>query len=119
MASISLIVGGIGVANAMFTSVLEQTKYIGLLKSLGARNNSVLKLFLFEAGMVGLVGGILGVALSFVGSAVLGLYGLPSRISPELAFLGLGFSIIVGAVSGILPARNAASVAPVEALKFE
>jgi putative ABC transport system permease protein len=119
IASISLIVGGIGVANAMFTSVLEQTKYIGLLKSLGARNGAVLKLFLFEAGMVGLVGGVLGVAISFVGSAILGFYGLPSRISPDLALLGLGFSILVGAVSGILPARNAASVAPVEALKYE
>jgi putative ABC transport system permease protein len=119
IASISLIVGGIGVANAMFTSVLEQTKYIGLLKSLGSRNGAVLKLFLYEACMVGLVGGIIGVGLSFVGSTVLGFYGLPSRISPELAFLGLGFSILVGAISGVFPARNAASVAPVEALKYE
>lgn len=119
VASISLIVGGIGVANAMFTSVLEQTKYIGLLKALGSRSGAVLKLFLFEACMVGFVGGAIGVALSFVGSAILEIYGLPSRISPELALLGLGFSIFVGAISGVLPARNAASVAPVEALKYE
>jgi putative ABC transport system permease protein len=119
IASISLIVGGIGVANAMFTSVLEQTKYIGLLKSLGTKNSAVLKLFLFEACMVGLVGGLIGIALSFVASAILGVYGLPSRISPDLAFLGIGFSVVVGAISGILPARNAASVAPVEALKYE
>ncbi len=119
IASISLIVGGIGVANAMFTSVLEQTRYIGLLKSLGARNSAVLRLFLFEAGMVGLVGGVIGVAFSFVGSLLLGSFGLPSKITPELALLGLGFSIIVGAVSGIVPARNAATVAPVEALRYE
>ncbi|VVB58420.1 MacB-like periplasmic core domain protein [Candidatus Anstonella stagnisolia] len=119
IASISLIVGGIGVANAMFTSVLEQTKYIGLLKSLGTRRGTVMKLFLFEACMVGLVGGVIGVALSFAVSGVLGGFGLPTRITPELILLGIGFSIIIGAVSGILPARNAASVPPVEALRYE
>jgi putative ABC transport system permease protein len=119
IASISLIVGGIGVANAMFTSVLEQTRYIGLLKSLGARNSAVLRLFIFEAGMVGLVGGVIGVALSFVGSLLLASFGLPSKITLELALEGLGFSIIVGVVSGLIPARNAASVAPVEALRYE
>ncbi|OIO21996.1 hypothetical protein AUJ17_00525 [Candidatus Micrarchaeota archaeon CG1_02_47_40] len=103
----------------MFTGVLEQTRYIGLLKSLGSRKNLVLKLFLFEAGMVGLTGGVLGVALSFAGSALLGSFGLPSKITPELILLGLGFSIIIGVVSGLIPARNAASVAPVEALRYE
>ena len=119
IASISLIVGGIGVANAMFTSVLEQTRYIGLLKSLGTRRGTIMKLFLFEAGMVGLVGGLLGVALSFFGSAVLSGFGLPSKISFELVLLGLGFSIVIGAVSGLIPARNASAVAPVEALRYE
>jgi len=119
IASISLIVGGIGVANAMFTSVLEQTKYIGLLKALGARKRMILKLFVFEAGLVGLVGGILGIVLSFAGSAVLTSFGMPSRISLELLALGLGVSMLVGIVSGLIPARNAASVAPVEALKYE
>jgi putative ABC transport system permease protein len=119
IASISLIVGGIGVANAMFTSVLEQTRYIGLLKSLGARNNMILKLFLFEAGLVGLVGGVLGILLSILVSSILTSLGLPSKITPDLALLGLGFSIGVGAVSGLVPARNAASVEPVEALRYE
>ena len=119
IASISLIVGGIGVANAMFTSVLEQTRYIGLLKSLGARNNTVLKLFIYEAAMVGLIGGVIGLALSFVGSVALSYFGLPSKITPELVCLGLGFSVVVGIVSGLLPARNAASVAPIEALRYE
>jgi len=119
VASISLLVGGIGVANAMFTSVLEQTKYIGILKSLGAKRREVMKLFVFEAGLVGLVGGFLGVVLSFFGSRLLGGFGLPSKITPELVLLGLGFSILIGVVSGLVPARNAASVAPVEALRYE
>ncbi|VVC02176.1 FtsX-like permease family protein [uncultured archaeon] len=119
IASITLIVGGIGVANAMFTSVLEQTRYIGLLKSLGARNGTVLKLFLYEACMVGMVGGVLGIALSFIASAALGSFGLPCAITPDLILLGMGFSVIVGAVSGVVPARNAASVTPVEALRYE
>ena len=119
IASISLVVGGIGVANAMFTSVLEQTRYIGLLKSLGARNRMVMKLFIYESGVMGLVGGVLGVTLSFMGSAILETFGLPSKITPDLVLLGLGFSIILGIVSGVIPARNAASVEPVEALRYE
>lgn len=119
IASISLIVGGIGVANAMFTSVLEQTKYIGLLKSLGSRNGAVLRLFLFESGLLGLVGGLLGILLSFFGSALLSNFGLPTKITLELVLLGLAFSVGVGVISGVMPARNAASVAPVEALRYE
>jgi putative ABC transport system permease protein len=119
IAGISLIVGGVGVANAMFTSVLEQTRYIGLLKSLGARRRTIMKLFLYEACMVGLVGGVIGVLLSFVGSALLTSFGLPSKITLDLVLLGLCFSLGMGAISGLIPAKNAASVAPVEALRYE
>ena len=119
IASISLVVGGIGVANAMFTSVLEQTKYIGILKALGAKSSNILKLFLFEAALVGLVGGLLGVALSFVGSYIVSSFGLPTRISVEVVALGMLFSVAVGVISGVFPARNAASVPPVEALRYE
>ncbi|MFA5108857.1 MAG: ABC transporter permease [Candidatus Micrarchaeia archaeon] len=119
IASISLFVGGIGVANAMFTSVLEQTKYIGILKSLGTTSVEVMKLFLFEAGLVGLVGGLMGVAISFIVSFALASFGVPTKITFELVVMGMGFSVIVGALSGVFPARNAASVAPVEALRYE
>ena len=119
IASISLLVGGIGVANAMFTSVLEQTKYIALLKSLGSRRRMIMKLFVYEAGVMGLVGGVLGIALSFFGSAILETFGLPSKITLDLVLLGLGFSIVLGIISGLITARNAASVEPVEALRYE
>lgn len=119
IAAISLIVGGIGVANTMFMSVLERIKEIGILKALGLKDNEVLRLFLLEAAAIGLVGGILGIALSFLLSYVLALAGVPSIITPELVGIGLAFSVIVGVVSGVVPARNAARLQPVEALVYE
>ncbi len=119
IAGISLLVGAIGVANSMFTSVLEQTKYIGILKALGARRIEIIKLFLFEACLVGLIGGILGIALSFVGGQILLAVGAPSNITPALIGAGLVVSVLVGALSGAWPAFNAASVPPVEALRYE
>jgi len=119
IASISLLVGGIGVANTMFMSVLEQTKDIGVLKALGAKNRDIIYLFLCEAGTIGFVGGVLGVALSFIVSNILDTLGIPSILSTELVLGGLAFSVLIGIVAGISPARNAASIPPVEALKYE
>ncbi len=119
IASISLIVGGIGVANTMFMSVLEQTKDIGVLKSLGAKNRDIIFLFLCEAGTIGFVGGFLGVALSFVVSFILSSVGVPTEMTPELVIGGLVFSVLIGIVAGISPARNAAMIPPVEALRYE
>jgi len=119
IAFISLVVGMIGVMNAMFTSVLEQTRYIGLLKALGTRSFTIVKLFFYEAVALGIIGGLLGVALSFAGSAILAGFGLPSRITPELIAFGLFVSTFFSAISGVFPAFNAANVAPVEALRYE
>ncbi len=119
IAAISLIVGGIGVANTMFMSVLERTREIGTLKALGMRDNDITLLFLFEAAAIGLVGGLIGVALSFGISALLSALGVPTLITLDLVLLGLFFSAFVGVVSGIIPARNAARLEPVEALRYE
>jgi putative ABC transport system permease protein len=119
IASVALVVGGIGVANTMFMSVLEQTRYIGILKALGLSNRGVLTLFLLEASIIGFVGGVLGVLLSFVVSKILSDFGVSSLVTPELVLFGIGFSAVVGVVSGLVPARNASSVPPVEALRYE
>lgn len=119
IASISLLVGGIGVANTMFMSVLEQTKDIGVLKSIGAKNRDVVLLFLCEAGIIGLIGGILGVVLSFLVSGVLGAVGVPTSLTPELLLAGMLFSVVIGLIAGVAPSRNAAKIPPVEALRYE
>ncbi|MFH2105997.1 MAG: ABC transporter permease [Candidatus Micrarchaeota archaeon] len=119
IASISLLVGGIGVANTMFMSVLEQTKDIGVLKSIGVKNLDVVLLFLFEAGIIGFVGGLFGVLLSFGTSFALGSFGVPTSLTPALLIGALLFSVVIGVVAGVAPARNAARIPPIEALKYE
>jgi putative ABC transport system permease protein len=119
IASISLLVGGIGVANTMFMSVLEQTRDVGVYKSIGAKNRDIIYLFLCEAAIIGFVGGFLGVVLSFVVSYILSSFGVPVAITTELVAGGLVFSVLIGIVAGIQPARNAASIPPVEALRYE
>ena len=119
IASISLLVGGIGVANTMFMSVLEQTKDIGVLKSLGAKNRDIISLFLCEAAIIGFVGGALGVLLSYIVSYILAALSITSTITPDLAFGGLFFSVVIGLVAGASPSRSAASIPPVEALRYE
>ncbi len=119
IASISLLVGGIGVANTMFMSVLEQTRDIGVLKSIGAKNRDVVYLFLLEAAIIGFVGGLLGVILSFVASFALSSFSVPTKLTPELLIGALLFSVLIGVVAGVAPARNAARITPIEALKYE
>lgn len=117
--AISLLVGAIGVANTMFMSVLERTKEIGILKAIGMTSRDVTFLFLIEAAMIGLIGGILGVLLSIVVSFLMELAGLTSVITPELALIAVIFSALVGIASGVAPARNAANLEPIEALSYE
>jgi putative ABC transport system permease protein len=119
IAGIALLVGGIGIANTMFMSVMERTKEIGVLKAIGASDATVLEIFLLEAGIIGMVGGALGLVLAALATLALNYFGVPTEISPELAFFGLFFSMAVGVVAGFFPARRAAKLLPVEALRYE
>ncbi|MBU3940714.1 MAG: ABC transporter permease [Nanoarchaeota archaeon] len=128
IASISLIVGGIGIMNTMYTSVLERTKEIGIMKSIGAKNSDIQKLFLVESGVLGMVGGIVGVLLGMgiskmveiIARAFLGTGMLLRAYFPWYLIVGaLAFSFIVGVLSGVLPARQAAKLQPVDSLRYE
>ena len=132
IAAISLLVGGIGVMNTMYTSVLERTREIGIMKAVGAKSRDVLAIFLIESGLMGILGGLMGVALgaglSVAASRLLGgalAFGpaggttMAVAISPELILMALAFSFLLGALSGGLPARQAAKLRPVQALHYE
>jgi putative ABC transport system permease protein len=125
IAAISLLVGAIGIANTMYTSVLERTREIGVMKSIGAKNSDVLLIFLIESGLLGLVGGIIGVAIglgmSFGASAIansaFGSEILKVSFSLPLVLGAIGFSFFMGIISGVLPALQASKMEPVEALR--
>ncbi|MBI5225226.1 ABC transporter permease [Candidatus Micrarchaeota archaeon] len=119
IASISLLVGSIGIANAMFTSVLERTREIGILKAIGASEEAITRIFLIEAALIGLVGGLVGVGIGWGLSLLISLAGGPSYTSPELVAGALIASIFVGTISGFFPARDAARLLPVESLRYE
>ena len=125
IALISLLVGGIGIMNTMYTAVLERTKEIGIMKAIGAQNKDIMLLFLIESGLLGLFGGLIGLGLGiflskgveFVAAHALGPNLLAASISWQLAAGALLFSCTVGIVSGLLPSRQASALAPVEALR--
>ena len=120
IAAISLVVGGIGIMNIMLVSVVERTREIGLRKALGARDRDVLAQFLIEAVVVSGTGGTIGVALGALIAVVMSRYaGWAARVSTESVALALGFSLVVGMVFGIWPARKAASLNPIDALRHE
>jgi putative ABC transport system permease protein len=125
IAAVSLLVGAVGIANTMFTSVLEKTKEIGTMKAIGAKNRDILMIFLFNSAMVGLVGGILGVILgSFVSSGLQTMMGSDmtgggSGVSFSLMFEGLSLAVLIGVVSGVVPAYRASKLKPVDALRYE
>jgi putative ABC transport system permease protein len=120
VAGISLLVGGIGIMNIMLVSVTERTREIGLRLSLGARGSDVLTQFLVEAIVMSLSGGALGVAVGFIGGEVVrALTGWSTVISPQIVLLALGFAGGVGVFFGFYPARRAAALDPIEALRYE
>ena len=125
IAAISLLVGAVGIMNMMFTSVLERTKEIGVMKSVGARNSDVLLLFTIEAGLLGFVGGLLGVLIGVVVSLGVGALAAQAGFSllkiivdPSVILIGILFSTATGMISGLFPARRAALLHPVDALRW-
>ena len=127
IAAISLLVGGIGIMNTMYTSVIERTNEIGVMKAIGAKNSDVLLIFLIESGLLGLIGGLVGVIIGLglsklaeiAVTAALKSDLLKASTSPELIIGSLVFSFLVGGISGVLPAIQASKLKPVDALRYE
>jgi putative ABC transport system permease protein len=120
IAAVSLLVGGIGIMNIMLVSVTERTREIGLRLSVGARDIDVLLQFLTEAVVLSMTGGAIGVALGFGASYVLGrVMSWSSLVTPDAVLLSFGCAATIGIFFGFYPARKAASLDPIEALRFE
>ena len=120
VASVSLLVGGIGIMNIMLVSVTERTREIGLRMAVGARTRDILGQFLVEAVTLSLIGGLAGVALGIGGSLLIAeLAGWRIVISPQAVGLAVAFAFVIGVFFGFYPARKAARLNPVEALRFE
>lgn len=125
IAAISLLVGGIGIMNTMYTAVSERTREIGIMKSLGAKNNDILYMFMIESGFLGFFGGLVGIALGFTISKIVEyvayqMFGsslIQAHFSPFLLIGMLMFGFLVGMFSGMFPARQAAKLKPVDALR--
>jgi putative ABC transport system permease protein len=120
IASISLLVGGIGIMNIMLVSVRERTREIGIRKAIGARGRDILSQFLVEALALSLAGGLIGIALGVLASFGIGLYaGWGFVFNPLTVIVAVGFSLVVGIVFGVWPASQAARLDPVVALRYE
>ena len=134
IAIISLIVGAIGIMNTMFTSVLEKTREIGILKAIGAKDRDIMTIFLLNAGIIGLIGGIFGIILGIIASSYISVLsgstsltggGGPGRflsstyVSPQLVIGIFVLSILIGLISGAIPAYRASKLEPVDALRYE
>ena len=123
-ASIAILVGGIGITNSMFTSVRERTREIGIMKAIGATNSAILSIFMIEAGIIGIFGGLGGLLLGTLLAKAVDYYTsfnpsmyLSTTIAPWMIVFALVFSFFVGSAAGFFPARAAAKLKPVDALR--
>ena len=120
IASISLVVGGIGIMNIMLVSVRERTREIGIRKAVGARGRDILAQFLVEALTLSLLGGLIGIGLGLAVSALIGqIAGWGFVFNPTTVVVAVLFSLLVGVVFGVWPARQAARLDPIGALRYE
>jgi len=125
IACISLLVGGVGILNSMYTSVFERKKEIGVLKAIGAKKRDILLMFLLESGIIGLLGGIIGVILGFSLAYLVKIIAayiditINISITLQIIIIALGFSFLIGVISGMIPAYLASSQEPVDALREE
>ena len=116
---ISLFVGGVGVMNIMFVSVTERTREIGIRKAIGARRRSILMQFLFESSVICLIGGVIGIVLAALLTLLIDAVLMPASLSPGILIAAVVISILVGVLSGIVPAWRGARLDPIEALRYE
>jgi len=125
IAAISLVVGAVGISNSMYTNVLERTKEVGIMKSIGAKNKDIMMVFLIESGLIGLIGGVCGAILGIITALATGAIAdsqgfglLKIAIDWGLIAFSIVFAVGIGIIAGVFPARQAAKLKPAESLRY-